>query len=327
MSLISTPKLHDEAGRLAALERADILDTGREPAFDRITSLVRMMLGAPISAITFVDADRSWFKSIQGLEGEGSGRDVSFCQHTIQSSDLTIVPDTALDSRFRDNPFVTQTPPGVRAYAGAPLQTPDGYNVGTLCAVDTVERPFTEAQMAILKELAALAMEQVSLRRIAQSDHLTGCLSRRAFTAAMDAEIARHARYGHPSALLLLDVDHFKRVNDTYGHKAGDEVLKAVVSCCEALIRPNDSLGRVGGEEFAIVLAETDTASAMMAAERYRDAIAGLRVGDQSLQVTASFGIAPVEACATAAAWLDLADQGLYAAKHQGRNRCVVANG
>jgi diguanylate cyclase (GGDEF)-like protein len=317
-------KLDDEAGRLAALDRCEILDTPPEEAFTRITSLVRLMLDVPISAVTFVDADRSWFKSIQGLAGDGSPRDVSFCRHTIANDDLLLVPDAAIDPRFSGNPFVTGEP-FVSSYAGAPLQTPDGYNVGTLCAVDTVPRTFSSAQISILRELAALAMEQVNLRRIAQHDSLTGCLSRRAFMSAIDGELVRFVRYGHSSALLMLDIDHFKSVNDTFGHPKGDQVLRAVADCCEALLRPNDSFGRMGGEEFAVVLAQTDTAGAMMAAERFRLAISKLRIGAEAIKVTASFGVASVEGCSSSEAWLARADQALYVSKRAGRNRCSLA--
>ena len=139
------------------------------------------------------------------------------------------------------------------------------------------------------------------------------------------ANAASSFRIAICASLLLLDVDHFKAVNDTHGPAKGVEVLKAVVDCCEALIRPNDAFGRIGGEEFVIVLADTDLTSAMTAAERYRQAIAGLDIG--GLKVTASFGVASVADCASVEAWLDLADKGLYAAKAGGRNRCEAAKG
>jgi len=321
------PKLQDEAGRIEALRRYDVLDTPREEAFDKITNLVRTILQVPISAVSLIDTDRQWFKSLQGLDGTETERRVAFCDHTIRSREAMVVPDARLDDRFMANPLVTGAP-GICSYAGVPLMTPDGYNVGALCAVDTVARQFTPEQMEILKSFGALVIDELELRRIAQHDHLTGVLNRRAFTAEAEKEIARLLRYGHPAALVLFDIDHFKTVNDTHGHPAGDAVLKAVATCCTATLRPNDCFGRLGGEEFAVLLPETAAPDAYLVAERLRNAIAGMPIdGTPGLTVTASFGIAAfAKETGTLDAWLQAADTALYAAKHAGRNRSVIAD-
>lgn len=320
------PKLMDEPARLAALERYEVLDTPREPSFDRITDLVRSILGVPISAVSLVDTDRQWFKSLAGLDGKQTSRDVAFCDHTIRQRAPMVITDATEDARFCDNPLVTGDP-NIRSYAGIPLETPDGYNIGSLCAIDTVPRQFDAGQIAILQNLAALVVEQLELRRIAERDHLTGALSRRAFLTEMNRAIALFERHERPASLLLFDIDHFKRINDTHGHPAGDQVIRGIARLCTSLQRPSDSLGRLGGEEFGILLPETAEEDAARAAQRFCEAIAATEIpGTPPLRVTVSFGVAELRGdWPTSESWLAVADMALYEAKRSGRNRIAVA--
>lgn len=320
-------KLADELGRIAALERYSVLDTAPEQPFEKITSLVQSVMGVPICAVSLVDRDRQWFKSIQGLDAQETPRSVSFCTHTIKTHDPLIIPNALEDQRFNTNPLVIGAP-HIRSYAGVPLQTPDGYNVGALCAIDTVPREFSDAQISILKSFAALVVDELELRRIAERDHLTGALTRRGFSEQMKKEIARFQRHKHNSVLVLLDVDHFKSVNDQHGHPAGDKVLKAVAAVCLEHLRAGDSFGRIGGEEFAVLLADTDLSGGMAAAEKVRRAIEETHIDvAEGIAVTASFGLAALTSSVSRPDdWLAEADGALYAAKRQGRNRCVLNN-
>jgi diguanylate cyclase (GGDEF)-like protein len=320
-------KLQDEEGRIAALERYAVLDTAPEEPFEKITSLVQSVLGVPICAVSLVDRERQWFKSIQGLDARETPRSISFCTHTIRTDEPLIVSDALQHPCFRTNPLVLGEP-NIRSYAGVPLRTPDGYNVGALCAIDTVPRDYSEAQIGILKSFASLVVDELELRRIAERDHLTHALTRRGFVDQMKKEIARFQRYGRGSALVLMDIDHFKSVNDGFGHPAGDEVLKAVAAACMQHLRENDAFGRLGGEEFGILLTETDAVGALDAAEKLRRAIEQLTVDVAGgLRVTSSFGVASLpSAVAKPEDWIAEADRALYAAKHAGRNRCVVAD-
>lgn len=324
---MSPDQLEDEPARLAALERYDILDTPAEPVFDRITELVRSVLGVPISTVSLIDADRQWLKSHPGLDNDEAPREIAFCDHTIRDRVPMIVPDTALDDRFRDNPLVTGNP-NIGSYAGVPLQTPDGYNIGSLCAIDTRPRSFDPGQIAILQNLAALVVEQMELRNMAERDFLSGALTRRAFVAEMDKRIALFGRRQRPAALLMFDIDHFKVVNDSWGHPAGDKVIQGVAQLCAQMKRPSDSLGRLGGEEFGLLLPEISEEEAVRAAERYREAIAALIVeNDPPLRVSASFGVSIIAPDRMSSdAWLAAADGALYAAKRGGRNRVEVAH-
>ncbi len=318
-------KLADEPARLQALCRYNILDTPPEGPFDKITSLVRIVLGVPMSAVSLIDRDRLWLKSHPGIAVSEIPRSIAFCSHLIVGREPLVVTDTLCDQRFMSNPLVV-APPQIRAYAGVPLRSPDGYNVGSLCVLDSVPRGFDSSHIDMLSHFAGLVVDELELRRIAQRDHLTGALTRRAFIAETDRAIAQRHRSGAISSVILLDIDRFKSINDTHGHQAGNVVLQAVSNCCMALLREVDVFGRIGGEEFAILQTGADVEQAFIAAERIRQAIAALVIGhDPTLRVTASFGLAQLDAhAATSEEWLAQADIGLYIAKRAGRNRTAV---
>jgi diguanylate cyclase (GGDEF)-like protein len=167
-----------------------------------------------------------------------------------------------------------------------------------------------------------------SCEEAAFTDHLTGLANRRRFERQLDREVARTRRYGRTFCLLLLDIDHFKRVNDTYGHHVGDEVLRRLGNALQAGTRGIDTAARVGGEEFAVILTETDFARALEVAERLRTAIKETEVPVAG-PVTVSVGIAEFGAGADDARSLyGLADGALYEAKRTGRDRvcCLDEN-
>ena len=320
--------LDDDDGRVAALRRLDVLDTAVEEPFEKIVTLVRTVLAVPVATVTLVDRDRQWFKARRGMEQSETPRAVSFCTHTIQQRDPLIIENALDDPRFAESPLVVG-PPYVRSYAGIPLRTPEGYNVGALCAMDTRPRRFSPADIAILSNFANIVCDELELRLIAQVDHLTGALTRRGFVDQAQREMERTLRYGRASSLIMIDVDHFKRVNDTYGHSIGDQVLKQIASLAETTLRPCDLFGRLGGEEFALLMPETSGAAALVVAERLRNTIAEHPMtlhGGGTIHVTASFGVAELSASFnTLTAWLERADMMLYAAKSGGRNRTQLA--
>ena len=164
-----------------------------------------------------------------------------------------------------------------------------------------------------------------ALVELSSRDALTGLANRRAFELALSREIDRVARSGEPALLLTLDIDHFKRVNDTWGHNAGDAVLRAVAAALVDSVRPMDLVARVGGEEFAIILPNCASAFGETVAERVRRRVERTPVAvalGQQISCTVSIGgaFAPQWVRSTAALWVERADQQLYLAKTQGRN-------
>ena len=156
----------EESQRLAALYGYDILDSPAEPAFDHITRLAAERFAVPTALISFVDPLRQWFKSRVGLAVSETPREISFCGHAILQNDVMQVADATQDPRFADNPLVTE-PPHIRFYAGAPLITPGGLRLGSLCLIDYRPRPcLSEAEQEVLAGLAAMVIDQLELRRL-----------------------------------------------------------------------------------------------------------------------------------------------------------------
>jgi len=170
---------------------------------------------------------------------------------------------------------------------------------------------------------------EAELRRLATTDPLTGAFNRRRFFQKARQEFLRHRRYGHPLAVLLMDMDHFKKINDTHGHPVGDAVLKTFVQTCQSVFRVTDIFGRTGGEEFSAILPETDAANAARVAERLRNRVGNSPVDDGqnaggSIRCTVSIGLTSLqEDDLTLESLIRRADQALYTAKRTGRNRVV----
>lgn len=319
-------KLTDEEARLAALRRYEIRDTVESRPFQRIVDLVQQIMGVPMAAVTLIDADTQWFRAQRGLTGTEMPRAEAFCNYTIAQRGPFAVSDARQDPRFADNPMVTGAP-HIRSYLGVPLTTPDGYNVGSLCAIDNEPRHFDRSQGEIMRKLAEIVVEQFELQQIAKQDSMTGALTRRGFFAEVEKEFQRAGRYERPSALVIIDVDHFKAINDRYGHPAGDAVLVSIANACMATMRKSDIFGRIGGEEFGLLLPETEAEEARLAAERIRSMVEStiVQVGGTEVRATVSLGVAPRPAAGeTAATWFGEADIALYEAKQFGRNRVAV---
>lgn len=164
----------EETGYDLETERLEVLGrygvgTAPEPSLDRVVRVARQLLGVPIALVTLIAEERQWFKARVGLELSETGRDISFCDHAIRQDGVMVVRDPQKDPRFQHNPLVTGAP-GIRFYAGAPLETPNGYKLGTLCVIDTAPRTeFSAEAEAVLTELAALVMDVLEVRRAAAS--------------------------------------------------------------------------------------------------------------------------------------------------------------
>jgi diguanylate cyclase (GGDEF)-like protein len=165
--------------------------------------------------------------------------------------------------------------------------------------------------------------QREELAELSRTDPLTGCLNRRGFEERFGAELSRARREGTEVALVLVDLDHFKAVNDRHGHPAGDRVLVQTAACLRAVSRFGDHVARVGGEEFAWILPNTDGEAAIRAAERVRCAMAAVDFGDVAA-ATLSIGVCELAVAGEAGRLYELADVALYRAKAAGRDRCVL---
>lgn len=323
------PTTDRESQRLAALARYDILDTPDEPSFDRIANLVQLIFGVQTSAVSLIDAHRQWLKASRGLnDAEFPLRD-TICNSTIATDQPLVVADLSMDERFKDNPFVLGEA-AIRFYAGVPIRTSDGHNIGTICAIDQKPRLFTAREIEILGELARIVMDEIELRQLASVDGLTGLRNRRAFKDDAQRFVALARRHRSSLSVISFDIDHFKSVNDTYGHAAGDMVLNAVAQLAQDTPRQSDLAGRMGGEEFVLLLPGADIISASAVAERLRHRVVDLSFpGSQPpIRVSASFGVATLDPGRDDLdSLLVKADEALYEAKRGGRNRVETWTG
>jgi diguanylate cyclase (GGDEF)-like protein/PAS domain S-box-containing protein len=199
---------------------------------------------------------------------------------------------------------------------------------GSLATFDDVtEVEEKSEQLRIMLEELEISNNEIQrknkqLEFLATHDPLTNCLNRRALFDRFNADFSGARRYGHDLSCIMLDIDHFKSVNDNYGHAAGDEVLKGVSKTLKAKKRESDTVGRYGGEEFCVVLPHTDINGAIDTAERFRMAIES---GDFSgIQITSSFGVSSISfGAGDTSEIIDQADKALYVAKEEGRNRVI----
>lgn len=342
----------DETARQAALDACRILDTPPEAAFDDLVSLAAVVCDVPMAVVSLVDRERQWFKARIGIEDRQTSRDLSFCAHAILQPERTmVVPDTHEDERFRDHPLVLGAP-GLRFYAGAPLRAAGGEALGTVCVLDERPRQLTEAQQAALEALSRQAARLMDLHRVSAAlrmqlderawyeqqllhyqhelelqnadlteqsttDALTGLANRRAFAHALeDALAAAQAR--ETLSVAIIDIDHFKAINDRYGHPEGDRVLQALGARLRGLDVTRGRIARYGGEEFVRLMPGTAAAEALDACERLRADVEAMAIG---VPLTVSIGIATWSPGDEASSLLARADAALYDAKHAGRNR------
>ncbi len=279
------------------------------------------------------------------LNARSRGRSVSLGEafslsSTALAAELTTVGPVgrhqiAKPSSAGSDPMAT-----VGAYLGAPLMV-DGEHFGTVCFHSPLAaRPFSPRKMTLLSlvatwiehELArdrqdrALEAAQAELQLLATTDELTALLNRRAFTERLDWEVRRARRKPDPFVLAFADIDHFKRVNDTHGHGAGDEALRQFGAICVESLREVDVIARWGGEEFAFLLSMTNIAGARICMERVRARLENLQLhSDEGMpfRVTVSIGAVEWHADSDSNRLVRHADQALYHAKRTGRNRFV----
>lgn len=350
------PPPNSEAERQAAVDRYAIVDTAPEAAFDDIVRLAILLCGVPAAAITLIDRDRVWCKARHGIELDEVPRELALSERMLRMRRPLVVSDMLADARGAASPVRIGGRP-LRFFAGAPLISPDGYMLGTLSVGDAMPRTLNASQREGLELLARQTMHLFELRRYASEqrrllsereavahraeraraelqdrheqllhsarrDELTGLLNRAAL-----AQLRRDPEWmerlgGGTFSLVLLDIDHFKQVNDRHGHLLGDRALREVAAVVRDSVREHDIAVRFGGEEFLIVLPGTELANAAEIAHRIREQVAAAVL---PFPLTVSAGVAAGHAGHDVPERVfDRADQALYRAKANGRNRVII---
>lgn len=306
--------------------------------YSTIIDYATMLTNTPAGSISLLD-ERTGEMSLATAKGFSNEfykfnrwklRVGGLTSHILNQEHPIIINDiTALNEAV--NPALAAE--GVRSIIAAPL-TARGKIIGILYVDDFKTRDFSPSDASILGLLsgfAALTIEKMKLlddtKRMAITDGLTGLRNQQEFLNRLDEEVSRALRYGRPLSMVALDLDHFKKYNDEFGHLAGNELLRVFADIVSANCRVTDVSGRTGGEEFAIVMPETDFEESMRLAERLRETIEGIYVNHGNVVcrvVTASIGVAsfPIHG-KTAMELYQTVDQALYKAKDLGRNRVV----
>lgn len=322
--------------RLKALADYQVLDTDYEAAFDGIVKLAANVCNAPVALISFVDENRQWFKSEIGLGVRETPLEASMCRHAILEQDFLVIADTLIDGRTKNNPLVTATKNSLRFYAGALLKSGD-HALGTLCVLDYQPRGLTDTQIGALKLLRDQVMHLLDFRRLhltqrllvkeldesrhalqrqAHLDPLTGLLNRRAFEVRLRFELESILDPENPGALMMIDLDKFKDVNDQHGHLTGDKVLKHVSQALRKAIRTSDILARWGGDEFLVLLPATQLEQAREVAGRVLQALEKNEARSKLPgRVSASIGLASLRGYTSADEVIAAADAAMYDAK------------
>jgi diguanylate cyclase (GGDEF)-like protein len=332
------PRPADDKHRLAALYRYDALAAPNSDDFTFLTELAAKVCDVPYAFITLVDADRVFVKSFTGLAVDSMPRGQCYCALAVLGDDATEICDLSKDARTARMPLTVEAP-YMRMYSSVPLTTSDGYAIGTLCVMHTRAGCLSTAQREMLRKLARQVMALLELRAnekalkasmdelelLATTDELTGLHNRRSLMNRLKFEVARTRRFRTPLSAVMLDIDHFKLINDRFGHQAGDAVLAAIGRLVRENVRVIDVAGRYGGEELCILLPNTPLEGACKFAETLRSRIEAQvhSVGERTVPVTASLGVGAFNHMDIddADMLLKQADGALYRAKAKGRNR------
>lgn len=299
----------------------------------------------PISYVSIIDEHCQCLAAVVGVTGEETPREHSLCLRAVTAGSVIVCNDTRLDPAYANNPVVNRTP-YIRSFAAHPVRSAEGHFIGALCVADTATRIWTEVELVGLADLAfgleavialrflsgshaqALARAD-SLHREAHTDALTQLFNRRGISDMAHHAYTRCRLEGQPFSVALLDLDHFKRVNDNYGHDAGDAALVATALRLRSALRGADLVGRWGGEEFLVLIPATEPGELAAVGQRLVNALHGeVQHGAHRFVLTTSVGVAGTIACQPRFdldALVQRADQALYAAKQAGRDRAVVA--
>lgn len=304
--------------RLAAVAAAELHGHLDDRALSAVVSTLRLACRVPMAVVNVVSANLQTYPVEVGVGAPCNSvpDGLSFCAEVVDTGRELCVPDALSHPVYCQNPMVIDGV--IAAYAGVPL-VDNGFVLGSVSIFDEAARTFTPDDLQILREQGHLASSVLALRRSARTDLLTGLANRALCLERLTRALLRLERGGGSVAVIYLDVDNFKDINDAFGHEVGDRVLVEVASRLRSGIRPTDTAARFGGDEFVVVCEDVaGAADAGLIAERILTATsAAFRIGGQSLRVSLSIGIAVTESATTEPAdLLRTADGAMYRAKH-----------
>lgn len=240
-----------------------------------------------------------------------------YCERIIRDGQMLLVPDASRSGEWKNNPDMQYR---MKCYLGFPIRFPDGSCFGTICMLDDKENDFSQDMRDFMEKMRDLIESYLLLLQMSFTDSLTGLYNRTYFDQVLQREIRNAEQSGKPVTAMMLDIDRFKNINDTFGHLAGDDVLKAFAKTVSDSVRSTDFSFRVGGDEFYVLMPGTGTEFAREAAEKLRASIENSRLFP-GFSLTASIGVAGWMPGETASEWMRRTDRALYQAKRAQGNR------
>lgn len=329
--------------KLASLSESTFFCTPIEERFERITRIARRALGVPVAAITFLTEEKQWFKSVAGWAVSELPNDHSFCPITLAAGEMTVFEDTRQDPCVSQHPLVVNAPQ-FRFYAGLPIMDENGEVCGTFCVFDQKPRQLLPPDQRALKDLAALTQREIFgermrsvhtalasklgiSRREAMMDPLTRLWNRRGASVMLKGALDEARQQQTSIGVAILDLDNFKQINDRFGHQIGDEVLRKTALRLIQNVRSNDCVCRFGGDEFLLIMKDSDADIAAATAERIRQQISDTpvptRQGDIVISTSVGFIVRSAQDETTVDDLIEKADQALLESKSRGRDQVV----
>ncbi|CAJ1795738.1 sensor domain-containing diguanylate cyclase [Aeromonas veronii] len=243
--------------RLDALRRLQALDSPTEERFIRITRMARNIFDVPIALISFEDNEHGWAKPCYGLNMHEPLPNISFCKKGFLTKSMLVIEDTTQDPLYAENPMVIGEP-YIRFYAGHSLVITNGLHIGSLCIVDRKPRVFGDKERRLFTDLASTVESELRAVQMATIDELTGITNRRGFILLAERYLQHAYRTKRGLSLLFIDLNHFKSINDRFGHDVGDDALCQAASLINLIFRNADICARLGGDEYVVLLPETN---------------------------------------------------------------------
>jgi diguanylate cyclase (GGDEF)-like protein len=254
------PTPDNEIGRVSSLRLLRLVGTEPEPWWQWATGLAAQICGTPHAVVNLIDATQQFSLAPHGYTAVPVSRAASMCATSIMDTSPSFTEDATQDGRWSSNPFVTGEIDRVCGYFAAPLTLTNGHTIGTICAFSRSVTDLTPAQVSAMNDLAAMTVHTLELRArvehlslAATRDPLTQLPNRALMDETLGQALARFNRGEANVAVVFLDLDGFKSINDQFGHAVGDELLKAVAGRLVNCVRATDVVTRPGGDEFVIV--------------------------------------------------------------------------
>jgi diguanylate cyclase (GGDEF)-like protein len=311
-----------ERRRADAIASLGLLEQAGDAALTALVRLAAYVTGARAGAVHLFSEDAQHRVAAVGAPLGEHPREDSMCRLVVDDEQRILCADATRDPRFGYSSFV-QGPEPVRFYLSVPLRLAGGALIGTLCAWDTERRELDDEQLALFEDVAEQAIWRLELTRIAQDvsdaacrDPLTGLVNRLLLGDRLASAFGRRLRQGGEVVVVVIDVDDFKRINDSWGHDAGDAVLVAIAQCLTAATRPQDTVARLGGDEFVVVAEVPDARGAVEVWTRIEEALSGtIHVGDSAAPVLMTVGATFAQPGDDPRAAIARADREMYSRK------------